>query len=338
MDFMPYTYLIGWSNLNKWYYGVEYGLKKIPYANPRNLWNTYFTSSKIVEYFRECHGEPDIVSIRKVFNFGTDEERMINAINWEKRVLSKIDITNNKWINGRVGGDICPETNKKTASIRYGVDNVFQSQEIKNKTKKTMIEKYGVEHPSYSHELLEKKKRNNIEKYGVSSYLLLPHIREKSIAAIQTDKVKSKRKNTNLEIYGVEYISQSNQIKEKVAEKRKSLSTRPMVTFIREYVRVFKHKIGIGWYQKSDNELELIIKNLQSLYGIFTYDDLLKMVPNKRYSSSIKKLQMRPIVIEIKKYKEIYKRKISIGRNWDRKSDQELEIILEELIKTYGPI
>lgn len=338
MDFIPYTYLIGWSKLDKWYYGVEYGIKKIPCANPKNLWNTYFTSSKIVEYFRECHGEPDVVSIRKVFSFGTDEEKMINAINWEKRVLSKIDITKNKWINGRIGGDVCPETNKKTAYMRYGVDNVFQSQEIKNKIKKTMIEKYGVEHPSYSPELLEKKKNNSIEKYGVSSYLLLPHIREKSIKSIKSDEVKIKRINTNIEIYGVEHISQSNQVKEKVAEKRKSLSTRPIVTIIREYVRVFKHKIGIGWYQKSDNELELIIQNLQSLYGDFSYEDLLNMEPNKRYISSIKKLQMRPIVMEIKKYKEIYKRKITIGRSWDRKTDQELEFILAELIKKYGPI
>lgn len=43
--YIPYTYLIGWSKLNWWYYGAEFAkIKKI--ANPSNLWTTYFTSSK----------------------------------------------------------------------------------------------------------------------------------------------------------------------------------------------------------------------------------------------------------------------------------------------------
>jgi hypothetical protein len=38
--YLPYTYLIGWSKLNLWYYGSQYGKK----AHPSNLWRTYFTS------------------------------------------------------------------------------------------------------------------------------------------------------------------------------------------------------------------------------------------------------------------------------------------------------
>ena len=86
MDYIPYTYLIGWSKLNKWYYGVEYGIKKIPCANPKNLWTTYFTSSNIVSHFRKTHGEPDIIQVRKLFSKGPLEERMEMSINWEKKV------------------------------------------------------------------------------------------------------------------------------------------------------------------------------------------------------------------------------------------------------------
>lgn len=32
-----YTYLIGWSRLNVWYYGVQYN----PMANKNDLWTTY---------------------------------------------------------------------------------------------------------------------------------------------------------------------------------------------------------------------------------------------------------------------------------------------------------
>lgn len=263
---------------------------------------------------------------------------MTNAINWEKKVLLKINITEEKWINGRIGGDICPATNKKISNIRYGVDNVFQSEEIKNKIKKTMAERYGVEHPSYSKEFLEKKKKNNIEKYGVSNTLLLPHIREKMILAIQSEEVKNNKKIKNLENYGVEHTSQREDVKEKKLKTMKNLSSRPIVKIIREYNRVFRHKIGVGWYQKSDEELENILLTLQSLYGTHEYNDLLIMFPDKKYSESIKKLQLRPLVIKIKKYKEKFKRKISIGRSWDRKSDQELELILNNLIIEYGYI
>lgn len=338
MEYMPYTYLIGWTTLDRWYYGVEYGYKKKPYANPINFWNTYFTSSNIVKYHREKYGEPDVIKIRKIFNSGLYEDRMKNAIYWEKRVLSKIDITNDKWINGRIGGDICPETNKKIALIRYGVDNVFQSEEIKNKIKQTMIERYGVEHPSYSLELLEKKKHNNIGKYGVSTPLLFPSVREKGIITIRSDESKTKRKNKNLDMYGVEYTSQREDVKEKILNTRNNLSSRPIVKLLREYNRVFLHKLGEGWYQKTDQELNNIIEILQNLYGMHTYEELKNTYPDKKYRNAIKKLQERPIVIEIKKYKEKYKRKITIGRSWDRKSEHELELILKELIKKYGII
>ncbi|MFA6198816.1 MAG: hypothetical protein WC679_00165 [Bacteroidales bacterium] len=61
--FKPYTYLIGWSTMNKFYYGVQYNKK----ANPDDLWKSYFTSSKIVQQFRKEFGEPDIIQFRKVF-------------------------------------------------------------------------------------------------------------------------------------------------------------------------------------------------------------------------------------------------------------------------------
>jgi hypothetical protein len=95
---IPYTYLIGWSTLNKWYYGVEYS-KSSKISNPKNLWITYFTSSKSVQAFRKLYGEPDIIKIRKTFN--TPE----SAIDWESKVLRRILPKHpNKWINMAVPG------------------------------------------------------------------------------------------------------------------------------------------------------------------------------------------------------------------------------------------
>lgn len=77
---IPYTYLIGWSHHNKYYYGVQFGKN----ANPANLWTTYFTSSKAVKKFREQYGEPDVIQVRKCFHSKD------TAIEWESKTLKRI--------------------------------------------------------------------------------------------------------------------------------------------------------------------------------------------------------------------------------------------------------
>jgi len=78
----PYTYLIGWSNLNKYYYGVRYAKD----CHPDDFWANYFTSSKYVEQLREDVGEPDVIQIRKTFNC-PDKAR-----EWEFKVIQKMKL------------------------------------------------------------------------------------------------------------------------------------------------------------------------------------------------------------------------------------------------------
>jgi len=77
-----YTYLIGWTAHNKFYYGVRYANG----SNPNELWKSYFTSSKHVKNFAKKHGNPDIIEIRKEF---TNRD---SAINWENSVLRKMKV------------------------------------------------------------------------------------------------------------------------------------------------------------------------------------------------------------------------------------------------------
>lgn len=89
-DRTPYTYLIGWSHLNKWYYGVKFGQK----CHPDDFWVTYFTSSKYVAELIESHGNPDVIDIRRTF---IDPMR---AAKWENTVLRRLKVINSsKWIN-----------------------------------------------------------------------------------------------------------------------------------------------------------------------------------------------------------------------------------------------
>jgi hypothetical protein len=92
---IPYTYLIGWAKLKKFYYGCRYSKK----CDPTDLWTTYFTSSSRVKSFREENGDPDIIQIRKIFTSGKE------CRDWEHKVLRRLKVYyNEKWINISTGG------------------------------------------------------------------------------------------------------------------------------------------------------------------------------------------------------------------------------------------
>lgn len=109
---IPYTYLIGWSNHNKWYYGVRFAKN----CHPNELWKSYFTSSKYVKDFRKLHGEPDIIEVRRTF------QKADQAVLWEEKVLSKMKVLyKGNWLNSNVAGAIYlkkfTEEHKKKISL-----------------------------------------------------------------------------------------------------------------------------------------------------------------------------------------------------------------------------
>jgi hypothetical protein len=89
-----YTYLVGWSKHGKFYYGAQWN----KYANPDDLWTKYFTSSNRVKKFREQHGEPDVIQVRREFGENGGECR-----DWEERVLVRLKPNKGgTWLNTRV--------------------------------------------------------------------------------------------------------------------------------------------------------------------------------------------------------------------------------------------
>lgn len=115
-----------------------------------------------------------------------------------------------RYIKGqKTGKDCCVKCNelkvKDSFLRRYGVENPFYLDEIKEKIKITNLARYGVENPFESEEIKEKIQQNNLDKYGVAYNSQRPEI-------------ISKIKQTNLERYGVEYVFQSPVIKEKIRQ------------------------------------------------------------------------------------------------------------------------
>jgi hypothetical protein len=115
---LPYTYIIGWSQHDTWYYGVRYSVT----ASPNDLWKTYFTSSDYVKNFRKQYGEPDVVSIRRTFD--TKDK----AISWEHKVLRRMRVKlSDRWLN---------KNDCSTPPVMIGEDNPFygkkHSEEVLN--------------------------------------------------------------------------------------------------------------------------------------------------------------------------------------------------------------
>lgn len=101
-DRTPYTYLIGWSNHNKYYYGVRFAKG----CHPSDLWNPYKTSSKHVKRFIEECGDPDILIIRKTF-FDIESARI-----WEENVLTRLKVVDRSdFLNKTANKSIPPGLN-----------------------------------------------------------------------------------------------------------------------------------------------------------------------------------------------------------------------------------
>lgn len=128
-----YTYLIGWSKLNVWYYGR----KTAKGCSPDQFWKTYFTSSKYVKTFREENGEPDVIEIRKTFS---DNHK--RCCEWEQRVLAYLNVVENiKFLNRAISDGKFDFTNRQFSSeskekLSKSGRNRIVSEETKEKMSK----------------------------------------------------------------------------------------------------------------------------------------------------------------------------------------------------------
>jgi hypothetical protein len=161
----PYTYRIGWSKINRHYYGVRYANG----CHPDDFWVSYFTSSEFVKEIRSIHGEPDIIQIRKVFDCPN------KAYDWETKVLKRGRFSKNpKWINksdnnGRfshIGSTFTEEHRKKLSNAKRG-------------------KKISAEHKRKLHE--GSRKANALRDYGEGTFKGKKHTAE------SIDKMKASR-------------------------------------------------------------------------------------------------------------------------------------------------
>ena len=104
--YLPFTYCITFKPTGQQYYGVRTRKN----CHPNELWTQYFTSSKQVKRLIEEFGTSAFdFEIRKTFSTKQD------AILWEHRVLTRLNVVNNnKWLNENVGGKLFVSRDKNT--------------------------------------------------------------------------------------------------------------------------------------------------------------------------------------------------------------------------------
>lgn len=137
---------------------------------------------------------------------------------------------------------------KQTESnlLKYGVRNVTQLDEVKEKTRNTSMKKYGVSNYTKTKEYIQKRKETNLIRYGVENFSQTEDYKIKYRATcidrygedfgkmfseraintfyertgyehpFQSTEVQNKSIKTCLEKYGVEKASQSLKIREKM--------------------------------------------------------------------------------------------------------------------------
>lgn len=169
------------------------------------------------------HGEyPEVEDVKFLFlvlNLSREECAKICNCNPEK---IKIVCQQNKFSKTK---EQRAELRKKTLQQKYGVTNISQLKEIKDKKKQTTLKNYGVENPAQSSEIKNKMKETCLEKYGVESTNSLPDKKDKIKKTIQEKygvdnimqvfNVQEKQKQTCIEKYGVDNAIKNKEIKDK---------------------------------------------------------------------------------------------------------------------------
>lgn len=128
--------------------------------------------------------------------------------------------------------DLVNEKRKQTSLKKYGVENPWQAQEIKEKIIKTNIERYGCKHQQISDETklkISKSLKTYFKTHKINSPFSKSDVQEKARKTClekygvkyvtQSEEIKEKIKQTCLEKYGVEYIIQSDLFKENRIDK-----------------------------------------------------------------------------------------------------------------------
>ena len=170
---------------------VDKNGRKIVHAN-----NLKRATPEELEYLNKRFDDSDSINetIQRLYLGIIDKPRCPicgNPVKW----LGKTKRPYLKTCSEECGFKLRPQNTKQTCIAKYGVENVFQLESVKDISKQTILNRYGVENVQQCKEIHERSKKTLFERYGHSNFG-------------GGEEAKKKMKQTKLLHYGSEnYIN-----------------------------------------------------------------------------------------------------------------------------------
>jgi len=154
--------------------------------------------------------------------------------------------------------DIFLKKRKHTNFIKYGCDNVFANDKIKDKITQTMQNKYGHNHHMKNQEIKDKVKNTNLDKYGFEN-------------VSQSQEIQNKIKKTNIVKYGYEHATQHPDVKNKIVN----------TMILNGNARLFEGQGASFWAEKTG----YCLSRFNQLINQYGFDNAKNMYRTNSYTS-----------------------------------------------------
>lgn len=159
---------------------------------------------------------------------------------------------------------------------KYGVDNIFQLDETKEKIKQTMLNHYGVEHALQSKKIKKKKEQTCLDRYGIENPAKLKEFQEKAF-------------NTKLSIYGNGNFNNMEQMKRTCLERYGVDNTTKLESTKKKMKDTCIERYGVESYSQTQNFKDKFKQTSLTKYGV-SHPTLCKKIKDKISSTNIKTL------------------------------------------------
>jgi len=171
-----------------------------------------FYSLKEIPKCENCGKEAVFISMRKGFSNSCENCSKIIYKKHLASAMKNIDYSQLDWSS-------IVKKRQTTCKQKYGVDNVFKSDVIKQKIEDTMLSKYGVKSPLQSKAILDRAKETCITKYGVDNPRKNKNVINKCLETKKSnlnigENLFTKSKNTFYKNNGVYFFQQSKKTRE----------------------------------------------------------------------------------------------------------------------------
>ena len=167
---------------------------------------------------------------------------------------------------------------KDSCIAKYGVDNTFQLDSVKEKTKQTSLQRYGTERPCQSKEIKDKIEQTNIDRYGCKMALQNPDIQAKAEETcmakfgvknvLQSKEIQDRIKETNEKRYGKGNIAHTPEIAEKIKNKNIEKYGVPYVFQAEGVISKIRQSLYKNSAVPSSKPESSVCDLLESIYGI----------------------------------------------------------------------